>query len=93
MADPGHLPISNVPVPITKSGPTDTPRSRSGHSSHDLLSLDIGENASAGQQSTVMYGIEASREGMPHGNPMNVMCQKNLHQHNLQRNVDFNEIR
>lgn len=49
MANPGQLPIADaaeVPLPILIGTPIGSPRSRSGHSSHNLLQLETRTNAS-----------------------------------------------
>ena len=85
MADPGPLPIADQPAIVPISTPEDTPRSRSGHASHNSHQHDIRTIASMSGESTVLYGCEAAREGVPNNANLNVMCQANLQQ-NFQRN-------
>ena len=85
MADPGLLPIADEPAIVSINTPEDTPRSRSGHASHTSHHHDTRTIASMSGDSTVLYGVEAAREGVPNNPNLNVMCQANLQQ-NFQRN-------
>ncbi len=85
MADPGHLPIADIPVPVSIGAPEDTPCSRSGRSSHNVLPLDTRTEASMGGDSIVLYDGNANREGMPSHATLNMMYQANLQQ-NYQHN-------
>ena len=85
MADPGLLPIADQPAIVPINTPEDTPRSRSGHASHTSHHHDTRTIASMSGDSTVLYGVEAAREGVPNNPNLNVMCQANLQQ-NFQRN-------
>ena len=87
-ANSGNLPIqdgSEVPLPIVISTPGNSPRSRSGHSAHDLLQIETHNSASQDGGSTVMYVDEAAREGEPRPVALNQMNQMNLYQQ-FQRN-------
>ena len=85
MADPGPLPIADEPAIVPINTPDNTPRSRSGHASHTSHHHDTRTIASMSGESTVLYGAEAAREGVPNNANLNVMCQANLQQ-NFQRN-------
>ena len=85
MADPGPLPIADQPAIVSINTPEDTPRSRSGHASHTSHHHDTRTIASMSGESTVLYGAQAAREGVPNNANLNVMCQANLQQ-NFQRN-------
>ena len=87
MPDPGHLPIADIPVPVSIGTPQDTPRSRSGHSSHNLLQLDARTEASMGGDSTVLYDGNAAWECVPSHTTLNMMYQANL-----QQNFQCNEF-
>ena len=85
MANPGPLPIADEPATIPINTPNETPRSRSGHASNNPHQLETRTIASMSGDSTVLYDVEAAREGVPNNATLNLMCQANLQQ-NFQRN-------
>ena len=82
MADPGQLPIADIPASIPISTPHDTPRSRSGHASNNPHQLETRTIASMSGDSTVLYDCAAAREGVPNHATLTLMRQANLHQRN-----------
>ena len=78
-----------VPLPIAISTPNDSPRSRSGHSSHNQFQLETRTVASQDGNSTVMYAEDAPREGVPNTAGVNMMNQFN--QSNLYQQIQHNE--
>ena len=76
---------ADIPLPKSIGTPIGSPRSRSGHSSHNLLQLETRTNASQDGASTVMCVEDAARKGMPSPPAINVMNQANLYQQ-IQRN-------
>ena len=80
---------ADVPLPIVVSTRNDSPRPRSGHSSHNQFQLDSRTNASEDGNSTVMYAEEAPREGVPSTVAVNMMNQFN--QVNLYQQIQRNE--
>ena len=80
---------ADVPLPIVVSTRNDSPRSRSGHSSHNQFQLDSRTNASEDGNSTVMYAEEAPPEGVPSTVAVNMMNQFN--QVNLYQQIQRNE--
>ena len=80
---------ADVPLPIAISTPNESPRSRSGHSSHNQFQLETRTNASQDGNSTVMYAEDAPREGVPNTVAVNMMNQFN--QSNLYQQIQHNE--
>ena len=80
---------ANVPLPVVISTPTNSPRSRSGHSSHNQFQIETRTDASQDGNSTVMYAEDAPREGVPNTVAVNMMNQFN--QSNLYQQIQHNE--
>ena len=80
---------ADVPLPIAISTPNESPRSRSGHSSHNQFQLETRTNGSQDGNSTVMYAEDAPREGVPNTVAVNMMNQFN--QSNLYQQIQHNE--
>ena len=80
---------ASVPLPIVISTPTNSPRSRSGHSSHNQFQIETRTDASQDGNSTVMYAEDAPREGVPNTVAVNMMNQFN--QSNLYQQIQHNE--